>query len=166
MTAAGAKLAEALGDLGTAVGWVDAAVCDVESTDLTEAATCLSLLREHVARLRQYDAALERWIADVFRDQHWRDPQEVTGLGLVEVKRSTTRRMWDHEQAGKAWLAARMEREGGDVPDPFDLLREFRSVATVSGWKVGPFKALGLDVNDYCSTEPGVPHIYITRSDR
>lgn len=30
MTDAGAKLAEALDDLGTAVGWVDAAVCDVD----------------------------------------------------------------------------------------------------------------------------------------
>lgn len=165
MTDAGQALTDALNDLGTATGWVDDAILDVESTDFLEAVAALSTLRDHVAKLRQYDAALERWIAAIFRDQHWRDdPQEVAGLGLVEVKRSTQRRRWDHEQAAKAWLAAHMEANGGEVPDPFDLLREFRSAATVAGWKVGPFRALGLDVNDYCSTEPGVPHVYITRS--
>jgi hypothetical protein len=161
MTAA-EHLRESLDDLGTATGWVDEAIRDVESTTLDEATACLAQLREHVARLRQFDAALERWIADIFRDQHWRDPQE-TAAGLVEVKRSTTRRMWDHDQAGKAWLSATLDASGGEVPDPFDLLRDFRSAATVAGWKVGAFKALGLDVNDYCSTEPGVPHVYITR---
>ena len=157
-------LEEDLDDLGTATGWVDDAIRDVESTTVEEAAACLVILREHVARLRQFDAALERWIADVFRDQRWHDPRE-TPVGLVEVKRSTNRRQWDHDQAAKAWLAAHIEAKGGEIEDPFDLLREFRAAATVAGWKVGPFKALGLDVNDYCSTEPGVPHVYITRSE-
>ena len=165
MTTAGDALADAIVDLGTATGWVDDAILDVEGTTLTEAVGCLSVLRDHVANLRRYDAALERWIAAIFRDQHWRDPQEVAGIGLVDVKRSTTRRGWDHEQAAKAWLAAWLDAHGGEVPDPFDLLREFRSAATVAGWKVGQFRALGLDPDDYCTTEPGPPHVYITRSE-
>ena len=130
MTAA-EHLRESLDDLGTATGWVDEAIRDVESTTLDEATACLAQLREHVARLRQFDAALERWIADIFRDQHWRDPQE-TAAGLVEVKRSTTRRMWDHDQAGKAWLSATLDASGGEVtgsrPD-----RECQAVSQPAG---------------------------------
>lgn len=122
----------------------------------------LASVRESVATVRQCDAGMERYLAQVFDTLGWRDPQEIPGIGVVEVKRSTTRRAWRHDDAARDWLNAYMERLGGELPDPGDVLAAFRKSAQVNGWKVGGFKELGLSVNDYAHTEPGTPKVVIT----
>lgn len=143
-------------------GHLDESLLDVESLTVEQAATMLAQLRGVIKSLQRSDAALERWIATVFDDQHWWDPIEVGGVGLVEVRRSKNRRRWDHEAAARDWADAYMKTTEGVIPPLGELLAEFRKAASVSGWKVGGFKAVGLDVDDYCESSPAAPRVDVT----
>jgi hypothetical protein len=167
MTEAHERIAPAVLDLAMAVDWLDKTSVDFEGLTVQEAVEHLSVIKELEARLRQLDAGLERWVAAVFKDQGWKsnEAREFPGLGTVEVRRSTTRRAWRHDDAASDFVNAVIAETGGEVVDPFDLMARFRSAASVSGWKVGGFKAVGLNVNDYAECEPGTPTVNIVRAE-
>lgn len=145
---------------------LDAASVEFDSTTVQEAADDLGRLSEAITTLRQLQASLERWVAQCFRAEGWKvnEPVEVPGVGMVEVRRSTTRRAWQHEQLRTAWLNAYLEQNGGEAPDPFTVVEAFLKVASINGWKVTGLRSLGLEANDYCDTEPGAPTVKVQRA--
>jgi hypothetical protein len=161
MTPAGLDVASALRLLDLAAREVNRAVGDIESTTVEESAQILGDVRAHIAVLRQCEAGIERWIATCFREEGWRDPVELPGIGMVEVRRSTTRRAWDHEGLRARWLNDYVTANGGEVVDPAQIRDALFDVVSVSGWKVTGLKALGIDANDFCQSEPGTPRVVL-----
>lgn len=165
MTEANERVRPAVFDLSLAVEALDKASQDFDSLTVDEAVEHLSVVKELIGRQRQLEAALERWVAECFKAEGWRDPQEFPGLGVVEVRRSKTRRAWDHETLRRDWLNTYMEGRGGDIPDPFDVVSDFLKVASVGSYKVTGLKAYGIDPADYCDESPGTPTVSIVRSE-
>jgi hypothetical protein len=157
-----ASVSDSLLLLEAATGAVDKAVGDVESSTVQEAAQTLANLRVHIAALRQCEAGLERWIATCFREEGWRDPVELPGIGMVEVRRSTTRRAWDWPELKTAWLNAYTASTGGEVTDPADIRDALFESFSVSAGKVGGLRELGIEVSDYSSCEPGTPRVVLS----
>lgn len=164
MTESNERVAPAVLDLCVAAQSLDRASADFDSLTVEEAVANLSTLKEVIGNLRQLEAALERWVAECFKAEGWRDPQEFPGIGTVDVRRSTTRRAWEHDQLTTDWLNTFMEGRGGETPDPFDVVAEFRKVASVGSWKVRGLRDYGIDVSDYCNSEPGAPTVQIVRA--
>lgn len=161
MTTAADRIHAALGQLRTAVDDLNRGVGDVESTTVEEAASALAELRDLISPLRQCEAGLERWIATCFRHEGWDLTHELVGVGMVEVRRSVTRRGWDWDELKSAWLNAYMERNGGEVTDPAQIRDALFESFSVSGGKVTGLRELGIDANDYASVEPGPPRVVI-----
>lgn len=143
---------------------VDKATARVDDVKVEDAVQSLARMREVIAQLRRCEAGFERWIAEVFADQGWRDPHEFPGVGAVEVRRSKTRRAWDHEALQRKWLDAHMAETGGEVLEPAEVVTAYRKVAQVSGYKVTGLKELGIYADDFCDSEPGTPRVVITGS--
>jgi hypothetical protein len=164
-TNAGKDAASALLLLETAAGAVDKAVGDVESTTVQEAAQTLANLRVHIATLRQCEAGIERWIAQCFREEGWRDPVELPGVGMVEVRRSKNRRGWQYDALRSKWVNVFVPRwaelHEGEEPAPGDVMAALFECFTVTGAKVRSMKSIGIDVDDYCESEPGAPTVSI-----
>jgi hypothetical protein len=83
----------------------------------------------------------------------------------VEVRRSKTRRAWDHDSLARDWLNTYMEGRGGEAPDPFDVVADFRKVAGIGSWKVTGLREYGIDAGEYCDESPGTPTVSIVRSE-
>jgi hypothetical protein len=165
MTEANERVRPAVFDLSLAVEALDKASLDFDSLTVDEAVEALSVVKELIGRQRQLEAALERWVAECFKAEGWRDPQEFPGLGLVEVRRSKNRRAWDHDSLARDWLNTYMEGRGGEAPDPFDVVADFRKVAGIGSWKVTGLREYGIDAADYCDESPGTPTVSIVRSE-
>lgn len=150
-----------LGMLADLVEAINQDTADIESTTVEEAARLLAALRPQIALLRQCEAGIERWIARCFAAEGWRDPHELPGIGMVEVRRSKTRRAWQHDLLKSKWLAAYVKSTGGEVTDPAQVRDALFDVVSVSGWKVTGLKALDIDPDDYCDSEPGTPTVVI-----
>lgn len=163
-TEAHERVAPAVLDLSMAVEGLDRVSDDFNSLTVDEAVEHLSVVKELIGRQRQLEAALERWVAECFKAEGWRDPQEFPGLGVVEVRRSRNRRAWEHDTLTRDWLNTFLEGRGGETPDPFDVVDEFRKVASVGSWKVRGLAAYGIDAGEYCDEQPGTPTVQITRS--
>lgn len=164
MTEAHERVRPAVLDLAMGVQALDHASTDFDSLTVQEAVEHLSVVKELLANTRQLEAALERWVAECFKAEGWRDPVEFPGLGVVEVRRSRTRRAWDHQQARTDWLNSYLADHDGEIPDPFEFVEDFLKVASVGGYKVRGLRASGLDPADYCSEEPGTPTVQIVRA--
>ena len=165
MTEANERVQPAVFDLSLAVAGLDKASLDFDSLTVAEAVEHLSVVKELIARTRQLEAALERWVAECFKAEGWRDPVEFPGIGVVEVRRSRTRRAWDHDLLTRDWLNTYMEGRGGETPDPFALIEDFRKVASVGSWKVRGLKEWEIDPSEYCDESPGTPTVSIVRSE-
>jgi hypothetical protein len=165
VTAANDRVRPAILDLSIGVSVLDHVSDDFDNLTVAEAVEHLSVLKELIAKQRQLEAALERWVAECFKAEGWRDPQEFPGLGTVEVRRSRTRRAWEHDLLTRDWLNTFLEGRGGETPDPFDVVEEFRKVASVGSWKVRGLAAYGIDVADYCDETPGTPTVQIVRAE-
>jgi hypothetical protein len=165
MTEANERVRPAVFDLSLAVEALDKASLDFDSLTVDEAVEHLSVVKELIGRQRQLEAALERWVAECFKAEGWRDPQEFPGLGLVEVRRSKTRRAWDHAMVRSDWLNRYLDANDGEIPGPFEFLEDFLKVASVGTWKVTGLKGWDMDPADYCDESPGTPTVSIVRSE-
>lgn len=164
MTTAADRVHAALGELRTAVDALNRGVGDVESTTVEEAAAALAELRDLISPLRQCEAGLERWIAQCFRAEGWDLTHELVGVGMVEVRRSTQRRAWDHEAVRRDWVNAwllKFAEESNEGPDVYDAIDACMGIASVSGYKVTWMRQLGMDPDDYCESSPGAPRVVL-----
>jgi hypothetical protein len=160
-TLAGQRLADGAFGLLCATEDLNRAAADIDSTTIEEAVGSLATLREQIGTLRQVEAGLERWIAACFRAEGWDLTHELPGIGMVEVRRSTTRRAWDWPELKSAWLNQYMARTGGEVTDPAAIRDAIFECFSISSGKVTGLRELGIDVEDYCSSEPGTPRVVI-----
>lgn len=89
---------------------------------------------------------------------------EVPNLGMVEVKRKTSYKAWQHDELVKA-LVARIADEPGIFYDPEagDRLPPAQMVANAvarlreamsPSWKVTGIRAFGLDESEFCQVDP------------
>lgn len=154
-------LADAVWAYAEAAQELDKATAAIDDCDVAVVVAALAAVRAATTQARQCDGSMERRIAAVFKAEGWSEDRAFDGVGQVEVRRSTARRGWDHDTLARDWLAAWMAKRGGVMPDPGEVVRAFRNAAQVNGWKVGETRALGLNVNDYCDTEPGPPVVRI-----
>lgn len=164
MTEASERVQPAVFDLSLAVEALDKASADFDSLTVQEAVEHLSVVKEDITTLRQLEAALERWVAECFKAEGWRDAVEFPGLGTVEVRRSRNRTAWDHEMVRTDWLNRYLSERDGEIPDPFEFVQDFLRVASVGSYKVRGLRASGMDPADYCSEEPGTPTVQIVRA--
>lgn len=150
-----------------AVENLDAVSHEFNSTTVEEAAVSLAEVQAAIVRLRRLEAGLELWVAECFRAEGWKsnEPRELP-LGSVEVRRSTTRRAWDHQGLRRDFLNAYLDRNGGEAPDPFTVVEDFLKVASINGWKVTGLREYGLEANDYCDHEPGTPKVVVNLAEQ
>jgi hypothetical protein len=141
---------------------INADAADIESMTVEEAARALRGLRRNLGIIRQVEAGLERWIAECFAHEKWRDPHELPGVGMVEVKRSKDRKAWDHEALKSRWLNAYTASTGGEVTDPAEVRDALLNVVSIAGWKVTGLRELDIDADDYCSSLPGTPRVVLS----
>lgn len=155
---AAATVRAALDDVMDALEVLNAAATHVQDLDLTQSVSILKDLRRVVVELRLIDDAyLTRRVSELLR--YVNGPVEVEGVAAVEIARSKNRRAWQHDALIRDWLDAHMIATGGEVCDPADLLTAFRKAAQISGWKVTAMREMGLDVDDYCDSSPGVAQV-------
>lgn len=87
---------------------------------------------------------------------------EVPCIGFVQIKRSSARKAWQHDEllslvARKASEARVPDPETGEVESEAEaVLREVRACAGFSYWKVGELRVRGIDPDEYVETTPGV----------
>lgn len=95
---------------------------------------------------------------------------EVDGLGVLEKKRSSTRKAWQSEELLDRVLRIGIDPEGtGELPAPGELVSRLRAalVAAVPftsslGWRVSALRELGLDPDEWCESTPGRMGLQIT----
>lgn len=160
--AAAELLNAALIDFTTQVDTLNRRAADLDAIHVQEKAYSLKLLREQFTILRQIEAGLERSIAADFKGNGWRDPHELPGVGIVEVRRSTERRAWQHDRVRSDWLNAYLTTLEGEIPDPAEIRDAFLKVASVSQYKVTGLRQLGLDAENYCESSPGTPRVVLS----
>lgn len=177
MTDINANLRTTLDHLEAQAESLNTVVMDINETDLEQATDALLRVQELVKIIRDSEAAIELWIEKIFKDQKWAheftdrngnlrvkyEPQE-TPLGVVEIRRSSNRRDWDHEALAKDWLDSWLEKnaEGGVLPSPWQIKNALMEVAGIGYWKVGVLKELGIDPDEYCDSSPGTPRVKVT----
>lgn len=155
------RVDEEVASVGVWAASLDHSLLDVRELPIEAAVVQLAQLREAVKSLRQSEAALEQWIAEVFKDQNWFGPRDFEGVGRIEIHRSKGRRGWDHEQAAHDFMGAWLKKRGGELPTPFEVRDALLGVASVSGWKVKAMQAVGLNVDDYCESGLGPAKVEI-----
>lgn len=145
-------------DVDAAHTWAESLNQDVLNVDemtFESAAAYLAKLREAIRLMRDSEAAIEAWMAEVWKDQGWRDPQVVQGVGEIEIRRAKNRKEWDHAGLQKAVLESLMRSRGGEVPTPWDVRDALMAAVGVAYWKVTELKRLGINVSEYCTEVPG-----------
>lgn len=159
-----------VGRAGWHAGMLDQCAADVESLTAEEAVEILFRLRAAVETMRRVDAALEVWIAKVFRELGHppKTPVEFPE-GMVEVKRSRDRKEWQHEALRSkwlnVWLDVWLEEHGGELPSAAEVRDALLDCVSVSAWKVTGLRKLSIDSDDYCTSLPGTARVVITSAD-
>jgi len=159
-----APLPVATDNVEQGVEFLDAALTDDHMVGITwqDAARHLRRLRAARARLHALESALELHIDRAWRAEGLRQPQAVIGAGMVEVSRHRKRSNWDHEGIGRDLIDVAMRERGGELPDPYEVRDWLLAAAGIGYWRVTALKAHGLDANDYCVVERGVPSVRIS----
>lgn len=130
-----------------------------------EAVQVLHHLRLARATAQVTEEALTKWIATAWREVGIRDPQEVEGIGVIDVRRGKERKAWDHEGLGPAVIDANLQLAGGEIPDPFTVARWVLAAAAPSYWRTTALKAIGIDPDEWCESKPGRVSVQITTHD-
>jgi hypothetical protein len=137
---------DAMSEIDQSAGKVD------EADDLAHLLADLASLKRAVSET--YKTVEARLVAEAGNRKF-----EVAGLGLVEIKKSTTYRAWDHDRLWGTVTAVALDERRID-PETGELLereaetisRVLRDCATPS-WKVTGLRAHGLQVDEYCEVE-------------
>jgi hypothetical protein len=131
---------------------------DVLAKELDDPPNLASLLAD-LADLRRavseaYKAVEQQYVATAGEKK-----MEVPGLGLVEIKKNTTYRQWQHDPLWARVSALALDERKLD-PETGELLeREAETVARIlrdcctPSWKVTGLRAHGIQVDEFCEVE-------------
>lgn len=149
-------LLEAVTLFAEAAAAVNIAAKGMDSLDWQVAANVLAILRkittEHIGPL---DASLVRHL--YLTAPH--GETELDGLGVMAVRRSRETKQWLKEEALGAVLDKHMEERGGEIPEPWQVLRWLLDAAAVDYLRVTHLRGLQINPENYRVTAPGKPKV-------
>lgn len=159
------SLRKAVVDLTLAVATFDRAVAlGADEATWQEAALLLRHARTQVQLLQAAVGAIEARVIVARRAEGISGDVPVQGVGVVSVHRPRNRKAWDHDGLAGHVLDRHLSDLGGDLPPPWDVARWLTDAAHIDYWRVGILRDLGIDVDQFCSSEPGVPTVAIVSS--
>lgn len=91
-----------------------------------------------------------------------KDPVTIPGVGVVTVRAGGARRAWHTHDLTRDIIAARLEKAGGEIPDPFTAAAWVMECANIGYFRTTALKDLGLDPDDYSERVTGRPSVQIT----
>lgn len=146
---------ELLYDLEAAARSVDRGLLGYHPDDWRDAARTLHQIRQSTARLKRLDSKLGTWL--YLHGEHGMH-QLVEGIGAVSITRGRAKERWAAEEAVAAYVAAKIEANGGEYPDPstvVDWVLEVVPATASTNLRKPPLRDAGIDVQDYYASEPG-----------
>lgn len=155
MTTAFQVMDQFTSDVESAAAGMNCAALRMKESTWEESAALLARLRQARKRLQEVENGFERYIAEVWTDQHIRDPQEVPGVGLVKVRKTADRKSWQHEEITKVLLETWIAEHGGEIPDAWTTRDLLLDVGRFDYWRVRKLRALKINPDDYCEVIPG-----------
>lgn len=137
---------------------------DYHALTWQECAATLQLLRQERADILATERELEAHIAKRWAAEHIRfnSMMPVEGVGAVVVRTGTKRTAWDHDAVLPAVIKAHLIDAGGEIPDPFTLARWVTDACGVAYWRAGVLRGLGIEPDEFCTTDRRPPTVQIT----
>lgn len=139
------------------IAWLDLIVDGInESEDAGEIIATLKVLKEMVAQTREAAAQIEARYVEIAPRK-----AEYPSIGVVEVKRSTSRTQWQHDEVLKRVVAAARDERLFDEESGEALEDEYVTLARVLGetarfeWRLLPLRARGIEPDDFCAVDYG-----------
>lgn len=151
--------------LRSQAGDVDDSLLNLQPDSWENAALLLHHLRLARQALATAESKVETLVAQMMRDAGVFDATELNGIGVIQRRGGSKRKQWEHDALAKQVIDTHMTDTDGEVPDPWVVRDWLLEAAAVGYWRVGVLKKLGIDVDDYCATEPGRPTVQITTND-
>ena len=143
-----------------AVSWIRSAVDSLNTAmkgynpeDWTDAVRLLHELRKPLTLLRTLDATLSTWI--YLHGEHGLHITVEGVPGEVTVGRGRKKERWAGAEAVQEYVGRRIEELGGEMPDPETVIEWVLEVVPAASCRVTPLRDVGIDVNDYRTSEPG-----------
>lgn len=145
---------------------INEALLDVPLETWEDATRLLHHLRLARQSLAASESTMETRCAQMLADAGVRDPQEVDGIGTVQLRKGNKRKEWDHSGLASRVLDRHLTTAGtGEMPSPWTVRDWLLEVLAPSYWRVGVLKQLDIDPDDYCQTSPGRPTVQITTNE-
>jgi hypothetical protein len=144
---------------------------EIVAGDVEQLAVMFVWLSRSSRRLKHCTQAVEERLAEVMESK----TLELEGLPVLERRNSTLRKRWESDALLDRVVRYALDPEGdGSLPmTPFEAVS--RVVASVKdaipvtpslGWRVGALRAIGLDPDEWCETEPGPTKVQIHEGSR
>jgi hypothetical protein len=136
---------------------LDAWFDQLADADLSTQVTALQELRSLARAIRLFDDDLAERIAEQVRGPY----VDLDGIGIVQVKRGSTRKAWKHDEllplvARKAIDAREPDPETGEIlPEAEAVLNAVKDCVGISYWKVTALRARDIDPDEYVESTPG-----------
>lgn len=156
---------DAVLELRSQAGDVDDALLDLNPDTWEQAVLLLHHLRLARQTLAAAESKVETLAARLMAEARVFDGAEVDGIGVVQRRNGGKRKQWDHEGLAKKVMDTHLEANAGELPLPWEVRDWLLEALAPSYWRVGVLKKLGVDVDDYVTTEPGRPTVQITTND-
>lgn len=131
--------------------------------DWTDAVRLLAALRGVIEVLRTLDTSLVRWL--YLHGEHGIHLRVDGIAGDVSITRGRAKEQWAGEAAVNDYVGARIRENGGEYPDPEQVVRWVLDVLPASKCRVTPIRDAGLDVDDYRTSLPGTLQVGLPRAD-
>lgn len=121
--------------------------------DWTDAARLLHSLRGVIETLRTLDASLVNWL--YLHGEHGIHLR-VDGIpGDLSITRGRKKERWAGPEAVRDYVGRKIEDLGGEIPDPLVVADWVLEVLPAANCRVTPLREVGLEVDDYRTSEPG-----------
>ncbi len=150
---------------------------DIEDQIVEYAATNLPAAVELYAEYEGLRSAMGKRTEDMAKTiaEHMPDRRiEVPGVGVVERRQGKDRKAWDWDPLFRRTVRAYLDPDGtGEFPtDPMVAVDRMRSMVDEvigltpsKGPRLAPLRGLGIDPDEYCTSQPGRVSLQITRSE-
>lgn len=117
-----------------------------------DALRLLHRLRVGITAAQEVDASL---VTHVYLHGEHGDVR-LDGIPAAKVQRARDRKAWEHRGLAQAVMDAQMDKRAGEPPsDPWEPIEWLLDAAGLSYWRVTQLRALGIDPEAFCTSEPG-----------
>lgn len=124
--------------------------------DWRDALFLLRDLRAAMETVRKVDEALVRWL--YLHGEHGQH-QHLDGInGEFYIGRGRSKERWASAEGVREYVARKIVANEGEYPDPSEVVEwvlEVLPATTSTSLRKTPLRAVGMDVGDYLSSEPG-----------